>query len=426
VLQRTPIDDTHVALLFLDLDRFKFLNDTRGHPFGDRLLVDVAARLRGCLRDTDTIARFGGDEFVALLEEFVSPSDVVSVAQKILEAVRKPFLIDGESCHLTASMGISLYPNDGRDLASLLKNADIATYRAKEQGKNNYLFFSEEMNVHLFNLIALEAKLRLALERNEFELYYEPKVEISSGKITGMEALIRWRHPERGLLSPTEFVPLAEDTGLIIPIGAWALRTACRDNRSLQSDGASALRVSVNLSARQFDDKQLLDDIQSALRESSLDPACLELELTESMVMRDVERSKRVLDEIKSMGILVAIDDFGTGYSSLASIKRFPIDSLKIDRSFIKDIPRDADDVAITQAIIAMAHSLDLKVTAEGVETQEQLDFLHHQGCHEFQGFLFKRPQPAPQFAATLRENIIASGAGTRWGGASFRPASPS
>jgi diguanylate cyclase (GGDEF)-like protein/PAS domain S-box-containing protein len=402
-----------MALLFLDLDRFKFLNDTRGHPFGDRLLVDVAAR-------------FGGDEFVALLEEFVSPSDVVSVAQKILEAVRKPFLIDGESCHLTASMGISLYPNDGRDQASLLKNADIATYRAKEQGKNNYLFFSEEMNVHLFNLIALEAKLRLALERNEFELYYEPKVEISSGKITGMEALIRWRHPERGLLSPTEFVPLAEDTGLIIPIGAWALRTACRDNRSLQSDGASALRVSVNLSARQFDDKQLLDDIQSALRESSLDPACLELELTESMVMRDVERSKRVLDEIKSMGILVAIDDFGTGYSSLASIKRFPIDSLKIDRSFIKDIPRDADDVAITQAIIAMAHSLDLKVTAEGVETQEQLDFLHHQGCHEFQGFLFKRPQPAPQFAATLRENIIASGAGTRWGGASVRPASPS
>jgi len=394
-----------MALLFLDLDRFKFINDTLGHPFGDRLLQEAAARLRMCLRESDTIARFGGDEFVALIEDFGEPGDVISVAQKILHALRWPFMLQGETCHLTASIGISLYPNDGADLASLLKNADIATYRAKEQGKNNYLFYSGEMNDHLSARIAKETRLQGALERNEFILHYEPKVEINTGRITGMEALIRWQHPELGLLPPLEFIGHAEDSGLIVPIGAWVLRIACAHNQTLQSRVATPLTVSVNLSARQFEDKHLLREIERALAESSLKPNCLELEITESMVMRDTQSSKKILDGIKSMGIRLAIDDFGTGYSSLASIKRFPFDCIKIDRSFIKDIPQDPDDVAITQAIIAMAHSLRLKVIAEGVETQEQLDFLTEHGCHEFQGYFFRKPQPAEDFSKLLRDN---------------------
>jgi diguanylate cyclase (GGDEF)-like protein/PAS domain S-box-containing protein len=398
-----------MALLFLDLDRFKFINDTLGHPFGDRLLQEVAARLRLCLRESDTIARFGGDEFVALIEEFAAPGDVVSVAQKILHALRWPFMLDGETSHMTASVGISLYPNDGGDLASLLKNADIATYRAKEQGKNTYLFYSEEMNDHLSARIAKETRLQGALERNEFILHYEPKVEINTGRITGMEALIRWQHPELGLLPPVEFIGHAEHSGLIVPIGAWVLRTACAQNQTLLGRiPAAPLTVSVNLSARQFEDKHLLREIERALAESALKPNSLELEITESMVMRDIQSSKKILDGIKSMGIRLAIDDFGTGYSSLVSIKRFPFDCIKIDRSFIKDIPQDPDDVAITQAIIAMAHSLRLKVIAEGVETQEQLDFLTEHGCHEFQGYFFRKPQPAEDFSKLLRDNAAA------------------
>jgi diguanylate cyclase (GGDEF)-like protein/PAS domain S-box-containing protein len=400
-----------MALLFLDLDRFKFINDTLGHPYGDRLLQEVAGRLRLCLRESDTIARFGGDEFVALIEDFAAPSDVVSVAQKILHALRWPFMLEGETSHMTASIGISLYPNDGADLATMLKNADIATYRAKEQGKNTYLFYSEEMNDHLSARIAKETRLQGALERNEFILHYEPKVEINTGRITGMEALIRWQHPELGLLPPVEFIGHAEHSGLIVPIGAWVLRTACVQNQTFLGRAPSPLTVSVNLSARQFEDKHLMREIERALAESSLKPNCLELEITESMVMRDIQSSKKILDGIKSKGIRLAIDDFGTGYSSLVSIKRFPFDCIKIDRSFIKDIPHDPDDVAITQAIIAMAHSLRLKVIAEGVETQEQLDFLTEHGCHEFQGYFFRRPQPAEDFSKLLRENVAAAAA---------------
>jgi len=400
-----------MAVLFLDLDRFKYINDTLGHPFGDRLLVEVAGRLRLCLRESDTVARFGGDEFVALIEDFTAPSDMVSIAQKILHAVRWPVLLDGETCHMTASIGISLYPNDGADLASLLKNADIAIYRAKEQGKNNYVFYSEDMNDHLAKRIAIETKLQGALDRNEFVLHYEPKVEVQTGRITGMEALIRWQHPEFGLVPPVDFIGLAEDSGLIVPIGAWVLRTACAHSQALQSRIPVPLTVSVNLSARQFEDKHLLREIDRALQESALKPGCLELEITESMVMRDTKSSKKILDGIKSMGIRLAIDDFGTGYSSLVSIKRFPFDCIKIDRSLIKDIPQDPDDVAITQAIIAMAHSLRLKVIAEGVETREQLDFLTEHGCHEFQGYYFKKPQPADEFTRLLRENTEAMSA---------------
>ena len=284
-----------------------------------------------------------------------------------------------------------------RTSPSLLKNADIATYRAKEQGKNNYLFYSEEMNDHLSARIAKETKLQGALERNEFVLHYEPKVEINTGRITGMEALIRWQHPELGTDSPDRSSSgIAENSGLIVPIGAWVLRTACASNQKLQNRLAGPLTVSVNLSARQFEDKHLLREIERALKESALKPGCLELEITESMVMRDIQSSKKILDGIKSMGIRLAIDDFGTGYSSLVSIKRFPFDCIKIDRSFIKDIPHDPDDVAITQAIIAMAHSLRLKVIAEGVETREQLDFLTEHGCHEFQGYYFTASRSPP------------------------------
>ncbi len=401
-----------MALLFLDLDRFKFINDTLGHPFGDRVLTEVAGRLRLCLREIDTIARFGGDEFVALIEDFAAPGDIVSVAQKILHALRWPFLLEGETCHVTASIGIGLYPNDGADFASLLKSADIAAYRAKEQGKNNYLFYSEEMNDHLSARIAKETRLQGALEKNEFVLHYEPKIEINTGRITGMEALIRWQHPDLGLLPPLEFIGLAENSGLIVPIGAWVLRTGCAYNQTLQGRVPAPLTVSVNLSARQFEDKHLLREIERALNESALKPGNLELEITESMVMRDIQSSKKILDGIKSMGIRLAIDDFGTGYSSLVSIKRFPFDCIKIDRSFIKDIPQDPDDVAITQAIIAMAHSLRLKVIAEGVETREQLDFLTEHGCHEFQGHYFRKPQPAEDFSKLLRENAVAMAAG--------------
>ncbi|HEY7674009.1 MAG TPA: EAL domain-containing protein [Burkholderiales bacterium] len=397
-----------MALLFLDLDRFKFVNDTLGHPFGDRLLVEVASRLRLCLRESDSIARFGGDEFVALIEDFSGASDVISIAQKILHAVRWPFLLEGEVCHVTASIGISLYPTDGMDLAALLKNADIAIYRAKEQGKNNYVFYSEDMNDHLYKRIAIESKLQGALDRNEFVLHYEPKVEIGTNRITGMEALIRWKHPDRGLVPPMDFISDAENSGLIIPIGAWVLRTACAYSRTLQDRLENPLTVSVNLSARQFEDKHLLREIERALKESALKPGNLELEITESMVMRDTQTSKKILSAIKSMGIRLAIDDFGTGYSSLVSIKRFPFDCIKIDRSFIKDIPQDPDDVAITQAIIAMAHSLRLKVIAEGVETREQLDFLTEHGCHEFQGYYNPRAQPAEDFTRLLRENALA------------------
>jgi diguanylate cyclase (GGDEF)-like protein/PAS domain S-box-containing protein len=392
-----------MALLFVDLDRFKFVNDQLGHPFGDRLLTEVAGRLRLCLRESDTIARFGGDEFVALIEDFAHPGDLISVAQKILHALRWPFMLEGETCHLTASIGISLYPSDGQDFASLLKNADIATYRAKERGKNNYLFYSGEMNENLSTRIAKENRLQSALERNEFVLYYEPKVEINTGKITGMEALIRWQHPELGLLPPAEFIGLAESSGLIVPIGAWVLRTACATNQKLQSRLPAPLTVSVNLSPRQFDDRHLLREIERALSESGLKPGNLEIEITENILMQDVPAHKKILEGIKSMGIRLAIDDFGMGFSSLASIKRFPFDSMKIDRSFIKDIPHNADDVAITQLIIAMAHTLRLKVIAEGVETREQLDFLTEHGCHEFQGYYFRKPQSAEDFSRLVR-----------------------
>jgi diguanylate cyclase (GGDEF)-like protein/PAS domain S-box-containing protein len=399
---------TQLAVLFIDLDRFKNINDTLGHGAGDSVLKEVAERLHGCLRESDTVGRLGGDEFVVLLEEMPQSMHSAEVAQKILAAIARPFALDLQEFHLTASIGISTYPADSEDRQGLLKNADVAMYRAKELGKNNFQFYSAQMNIHNLEHLALESSLRRALERNEFVLHYQPKIDIRSGRIIGMEALVRWQHPTRGLIPPKQFIPLAEETGLIVPIGEWVLRTACAQNKSWQEQGLPPLRIAVNLSARQFNHENLLQDVARVLNETGLDAAFLELEITESMVMHDPEHAIELLKKMKTMGISISIDDFGTGYSSLSYLKRFPIDSLKIDRSFIKDLPLDGDDAAITQAIIAMAHGLKLKVTAEGAETSEQLSFLSTHKCDEMQGFYFSKPLPEHEFFLLVQNSIAA------------------
>lgn len=403
--------DKPLAILFIDLDRFKNINDTLGHEAGDRVLKEVAERLRGCLRESDTVGRLGGDEFVVLVEELPHPVHIAAVAQKILAAVARPFILDAQEFHLTASIGISTYPADGADIHILLKNADISMYRAKEQGKNNYQFYSAQMNVHTIERLTLESNLRRALKHNEFLLHYQPKVDIRSGRITGMEALVRWQQPAKALILPAQFIPLAEETGLIVPIGEWVLKTACAHNKSWQEHGLPPLSVAVNLSARQFAHETLLQDVARALSETRLDPAALELEITESMVMHNPEHAVKLLTKLKAMGIHLSIDDFGTGYSSLNHLKRFPIDSVKIDHSFIQDLPGDGDSAAITWAIIAMAHCLGLKVTAEGVETEEQLRFLCAHECDEMQGYYFSRPLPEDEFFRLLQNSIASGGA---------------
>ncbi|MBI4192304.1 MAG: EAL domain-containing protein [Betaproteobacteria bacterium] len=396
--------DKTAAVLFVDLDRFKVINDTLGHDAGDLLLKELALRLRDCLREGDTIGRQGGDEFVVLVEEVGDPQQVAGVAQKILETVAQQFLLSGQDFHVTASIGISIYPDDGNDVQALLKNADIAMYRAKEQGKNTFQFYSAQMNQHTFERLALETSLRRAVERQEFLLHYQPKIDIRSGRITGVEALVRWQHPDLGMVSPAQFIALAEETGLIVPIGEWVLRTACTEARGWIKKGAPSISVAVNLSARQFAREDFAASITSVLRESGLDPRLLELEITESTVMHNADRTANVLRQLKELGVSVAIDDFGTGYSSLGYLKRFPIDSVKIDRSFILDIPRDKDDVAITCAVIAMAHSLRLKVIAEGVETDEQYRFLLDHDCDEMQGYHFSKPVDAAAVARLLSQ----------------------
>jgi diguanylate cyclase (GGDEF)-like protein/PAS domain S-box-containing protein len=400
-----------VALLFIDLDRFKNINDTLGHEAGDRVLKEVAERLLGCLRASDTVGRLGGDEFVVLLEELPQPLHVAAVAQKILAAVAKPYMLEAQEFHLTASIGISTYPADSDNMQSLLKNADIAMYRAKEQGKNNYQYYSAQMYVHSLERLELDSDLRRALERKEFLLHYQPRIDIVSGRITGMEALVRWQHPTKGLIPPMQFIPLAEETGLIVPIGEWVLKTACARNKSWQEQGLPPLRIAVNLSARQFAHENLLQDVSRVLDETGLNPAALEFEITESMVMHNPEHAVNLLTRLKAMGIHLAIDDFGTGYSSLSYLKRFPLDSVKIDRSFIRDLPGDADDAAITRAIIAMAHSLRLEVIAEGVETEEQLHFLRDHGCDEMQGYYFSEPVPEHEFVRLVQAGSAAGAA---------------
>jgi diguanylate cyclase (GGDEF)-like protein/PAS domain S-box-containing protein len=395
------------ALMLVDLDRFKNINDTIGHEAGDQLLKQVAARLRACLRDSDIIARLGGDEFVILMQDASSVESVNAVALKILEATSRPLLIEEQEFLITASIGISTYPHDGADMQTLLKNSDVAMYRAKESGKNGFQYFSPEMNVHTRERLSIESALRRGLERKEFTVHFQPKVRVSSRTVAGMEALVRWRNPEKGLMQPSEFIPIAEETGIVVQIGDWVLEEACRQGQMLRESGHISLRVSVNLSVRQLFDHGFAQRVADILAQTGFPAECLELEITESMVMRDAERAVKLLQALRDTGVRLAIDDFGTGYSSLAYLKRFPIDCVKIDRSFIRDLPEDRDDASITRSIIAMAHNMKLDVVAEGVETPEQLEFLHAYGCDEIQGFLFSEPLAADAFERFLGAPVL-------------------
>lgn len=393
-----------MAVMLLDLNRFKIINDTLGHDLGDLLLKEAALRLATCMRGGDTIARWGGDEFAFLLPNLAHPGEAAEVAAGILNALSQPFLLAGKEIFVSASVGITLYPTDGQTREVLLQNAEVAMYRAKEHGESAYQFFTGDMNARTFERLALENSLRKALERGEMLLYYQPQVDLETGKISGMEALLRWQHPELGMVSPAQFIPLAEETGLIVPIGEWVLREACRQNKAWQDAGMARMRVSVNLSARQFHQQDIVEMTASALRESGLAADCLELELTESYIMQNPEAAISTLRLLEKMGVFLSVDDFGTGYSSLSYLRRFPIDCLKIDRSFVRDIPGSADAAAIVSAIVAMARSLMLELVAEGVETQEQLDYLKQLQCNRMQGFLFSRPIPAKEFEKLVKD----------------------
>ena len=394
------------AVLFMDLDRFKIINDTMGHDAGDELLQEIAARLKNTLRAVDITARLGGDEFVILIDEVSDSNNVAIVAHKILNSIIKSLTIMKQECRVTASIGISIYPKDAEDEQSLMKNADMAMYLAKEEGKNNYQFYSEDIQSKSLERLSIEKNLRFALERNELSLHYQAKLDFKTDVITGVEALLRWQNQYLGSVTPTQFITVAEETGLIVPIGRWVMKTACQQNVAWQREGLPPVCMAVNLSLRQLTDDNLINDIRSALNDSGMAPNLLELEITESMVMHNPARMISILAKIKSMGVRLAIDDFGTGYSSLAQIKHFPIDTLKVDRSFIRNIPQDAEDKAITEAIIAMGKTLSLTVVAEGVETQEQLNFLREHSCDEMQGYHFSKPIAPEQFADLLRKHV--------------------
>ena len=393
-----------MAVLYIDLDRFKTINDSLGHDAGDVLLREMASRFRECVRGSDVVARLGGDEFVVLLSEVSGQAQATVVARILLSATMRPVEIYHQEWRVTASIGICLHPEAGQEDQAVLRNADLAMYMAKEEGKNTYQFYSAAMQARTAGRRAIETHLRHALQRNELSLQYQAKVQIDTDTITGVEALLRWNNPELGAISPVQFIPVAEETGLIVPIGQWVLRTACAQNAQWLKDGLPPVRICVNLSMRQLEDSGLIGDIQSALAQSGLPPQLLELELTESMIMHNAERAVRILAEIKSLGVRLAIDDFGTGYSSLAQLKRFPIDTLKVDRSFIREIARDAEDRAITEAIIAMGKTLSLTIVAEGVETAEQKAFLRERACDEMQGYYFSTPVHPDEFAALLRK----------------------
>ncbi len=398
------------AVLFIDLDQFKSINDTLGHEIGDELLKAVALRLKSCLRGVDVVARLGGDEFVVLLQDLHGSEDVATVARKILSAVVEPVPIHGLNCQVTASIGICLFPDDAQDERTLMKNADIAMYQAKERGKNNFQFHSSAVTAQSLERMAMELHLRDALARQELTLHYQAKVDLNTNHITGVEALLRWNSAELGPVGPTQFIPVAEHSGLIVPIGKWVLQQACAQNVAWRRQGFAPIGVSVNLSVRQLMHDGLLDDIDEALRSAGMDPTLLELEITEGMVMHDIERVAQLLQAIKRMGVRIAIDDFGTGYSSLAHLKRFPVDVIKIDRSFVRDITTDPADRTITEAIIAMGKTLHLTVVAEGVETAEQRDVLREIACDEIQGYYFSRPVPPEQVAALLQGQAASAG----------------
>jgi diguanylate cyclase (GGDEF)-like protein/PAS domain S-box-containing protein len=393
-LSRAERDGTLVALLFLDLDRFKGVNDTLGHKAGDRLLTETARRLKYCMRASDTVARLSGDEFTAIVPDLENGEGAIRVAQKLIDALAVPYFLEGREVFITTSIGIGLYPAHGETAEALLKAADQAMYQAKEHGRNNYQFFRGGQHDSSVVLFTLEHALRRAVERNQLEVLYQPLVDLESGRVTGTEALLRWNHPERGVISPVDFIPLAEETGLIIPIGEWVLRQACQQNMRWARHGFGPLRMAVNLSALQLKQPNFAEKVAEILDDTGMDPEWLELELTETMVMQNAAEVLGILRQLKSLGIHISIDDFGTGYSSLAYLKHFPINTVKIDKSFIQGVTSDFDDAAISQAIIALAHSLKLRVVAEGVETEQQLGFLREHNCCDAQGFLFSRPLP--------------------------------
>lgn len=397
---------TQFAIIFIDLDRFKAINDALGHQAGDQLLVEIARRLRQCLRTSDVLARISGDEFVVLAPELDNEEGAGAIARKILAEVGQPMTLLGHRCQVTASVGICLYPDHGDNEQTLVKNADSAMYVAKEAGKNNYQFFNASSTSLSLERMAIENELRSALENNELSLQYQAKLDLRNNQITGVEALLRWDNPKFGSVSPARMIPMAEETGLIVPIGRWVLMTACKQNVAWQTQGLPSICVAVNISARQFLSKDLLHHIKEALDVSGMAPALLEIEITESMVMHHVDQAVALLHEIKKLGVRIAIDDFGTGYSSLAQLKRFPIDTLKVDRSFITEVANDAGDQAITDAVIALGKSLSLTIIAEGVETQEQQDYLRKHSCDEMQGYHFSRPVPPDEFSKLLSGHL--------------------
>jgi len=395
-----------VAVLFLDLDGFKHINDSLGHSVGDKLLQSVGKRLVDCGRAADTVSRQGGDEFVVLLSEVEHSEDAAIAACRMLTAVAEPHAVDEQELHVTTSIGVSIYPDDGLDPETLIKNADTAMYQAKENGRQSYQYFKPAMNARAVERQSIEASLRRALARREFSLHYQPKVNFASRAITGSEALLRWAHPTLGAVSPAQFIPIAEDCGLILPIGNWVLRQACHQARVWADAGLPATTMAVNVSAREFRSENFLEQLFVILDETGMDPTLLELELTESVLMKHVDSAAAILRTLRDRGVRVAVDDFGTGYSSLSYLRRFPIDALKIDQSFVGQIAAGGDDASIVTAVIGMARSLRLRVVAEGVETLAQLEFLEAQKCDEAQGYYFSRPVPAPEFADLLRSGI--------------------
>jgi diguanylate cyclase (GGDEF)-like protein/PAS domain S-box-containing protein len=395
-----------VAVLFLDLDGFKHINDSLGHPVGDKLLQSIAKRLLVCVRGTDTVSRQGGDEFVVLLSEVDRPEDAAITARRMLREVAEAHSVDQHDLHVTTSIGVSIYPDDGLDAETLIKNADIAMYQAKGNGRQSYQFFEPAMNVRAVERQSIEESLRRALERKEFALHYQPIVNLKTGEITGAEALIRWTHPVRGLVPPVQFIPVAEDCGLIVPIGNWVLREACRQARAWAQAGLSLKTMAVNISAMEFRDKHFLEGVFAILKETGMDPGTLELELTESVLMKHAESTESILKTLRARGVQLAVDDFGTGYSSLSYLRKFPIDILKIDQSFVRQITTDPHETTIVTAVISMGRSLKLQVVAEGVETQEELAFLQAHHCDQAQGYYFSRPIVPEQFARLLETGL--------------------
>jgi diguanylate cyclase (GGDEF)-like protein/PAS domain S-box-containing protein len=395
-----------IGIMFLDLDRFKNINDSLGHTVGDHLLQEVAKLLLSCAREEDTVARLGGDEFMIILEEIPSAEHSAIIAQRILHAFERPFNVSGHELYAGTSIGISIFPTDGNNAPTLIKNADAAMYRAKELGRSNYHFYSPELTAGVEKRLVLENALRRAIEKSEFQIYYQPQYSLISNKIVAVEALLRWHRPGYGIVSPADFIPISEETGLIIPIGEWVLQTACKQTKLWSQQGLGQVRVAINVSPRQLINNDIVASVRKALNESQLEPHLLELEVTEASFMDVTDDKLQAMKTLKDMGVTFSVDDFGTGYSSLSYLKRLPINKLKIDQSFVRDIPQDTDDMAIARAVIALGHNLNLTVIAEGVETPQQLNFLKAEGCDEFQGYLCSKPLPAEELESLIEQEL--------------------